>query len=58
MKKYRVKKDCEDIFQQLINLGCNITATEGVINQLEIPDNVDIKDVEQITGLKFKEIVL
>lgn len=55
MKKYRIKTEAEEQIEILQAAGCKVTATNWEIQHIDVPDNVDIKTLEQQTGLKFKE---
>jgi len=55
MKKYERIDEAAQKILDLIDMGCKVTATGADIHEIEIPDDINIKDIEQQTGLKFKE---
>jgi hypothetical protein len=56
MKKYKKVNEKQELILQLISMGIKVTATNGEIHELEFDETQhNIKDIEQLTGLKFKE---
>ena len=55
MKKKYVKDEEQTLIQELQALNIDVTAIGAYIYSLDIPNDVDIKTVEQIVGFKLKE---
>jgi len=55
MKEKYVKDKEQTIFQELQALDIDITAIGDKIYTLDVPKDVDIKQVEQIVGFKLKK---
>lgn len=57
MKKFRPTKKNEDEIQELLNLGCQVTATAGEIHSIIAPDNITLNQIENILKVKVKEVI-